>query len=139
MVLPNHDYFKDIHRHHPTSNHQPKDGHLDPLRHNGHHTLHRNRLLLCHPLPMLAHIVFLEHEPRRKMRQPRRHHRPHLSIQCLQCHLRLHLRHPAHLLDIEAQHGKEDQACCDSSFRHGLRVSNYLLSSLRIPAHTIQG
>lgn len=88
---------------------------------------------------MLAHIVFLEHEPRRKMRQPRRHHRPHLSIQCLQCHLRLHLRHPAHLLDIEAQHGKEDQACCDSSFRHGLRVSNYLLSSLRIPAHTIQG
>ena len=139
MVLPDYDCFKDLHRHYTPSNHEPKARHLDPLQYNGHHSLHRNRLLLCHPLPMLADLLFLEHQPKGFLRQPRCHHRPHISIQRLQCHLGFHLRYPANLLGSQAQHGKEDEACYHPPSRHGLRVSNPSLSLCCTPAHIIQG
>lgn len=124
LVLPHNDCHEDFHRLFPPPHHGPPYRHLDHLQRHGRHCYHRRRLLLCHHVPMQAHLFLLEQGSRRVLPQHGCHHCPYLSVQRVQRYLRLHLCFPPDGDHLGTEHQQKEQDGPSANHGYGLRVSS---------------
>jgi hypothetical protein len=122
LVLSLDDLLENIHRLVPAPHHHSTTRHLDHLWSYGYHCPHRAGVFLRHTIPVQPYIVLLGQRRERIMRQHGRHHCTHVSVQCLQCHLRLYLCSSSGVPHMGTKHGQEDQSGLDPNRSHGLRV-----------------